>query len=585
MEEKLERAETLLRQMRQFLPPNLRASRSAAILPGLPSASPASSSGSASTLTLDFATRPGSEMSTAASARRTGRGEGCGGPDSQAIPLESPPATDDFDWDEQESMCQASPPREDGSGGGDEEGAPILDGMASLTVDEKEAGYLGVASGAALLRILEPSRASGRRRTARSDPSSPSSPSSSSAAAVASVAGCLLAQPNVRRHVADAMVDAYFRTYHVSYPILHEPTFRAQYSEVIGRPHGDSWLVLAYVVAALGVFSTATGLDETDVALFAQARSILSFKYLEMGNLTLVQSLSLISNYQQKRDKPNSGYSYLGLATRMAMGLGLHKEFQNWTSISPLNMEIRRRVWWTLCAFEVGATITFSRPLVWPLAGVEVALPMNVYDGELTVASAGYPRESAGLTPYTPVRAQASFHVATAGIYRRVISKPFPDVAELARLEDELYAPWVRSLPPCFREGATVPPRYVFAHAVMQWRSRHFRIIMVGVFFFFFFFFIVFVFAPLILLSARSVVAHAVPALLYSIAPSSSGAPSTPARDARPSRRRRPRASPPSSGAWPMPSSPSSPSASTGRGTSTTGWGRGMPCTSSSRPP
>jgi hypothetical protein len=60
----------------------------------------------------------------------------------------------------------------------------------------------------------------------------------------------------------------------------------------------------------------------------------------------------LISNYQQKRNKPNSGYNYTGLAVRMAMGLGLHKEFQDW-NISPLKMEIRRRVWWTLCILDI----------------------------------------------------------------------------------------------------------------------------------------------------------------------------------------------------------------------------------------
>jgi transcriptional regulatory protein GAL4 len=119
------------------------------------------------------------------------------------------------------------------------------------------------------------------------------------------------------------MIDAYFSKYHVSYPIIHEPTFRAQYSEVIPRPNGPCWTVLAYVVAAIGVWTSATSTADTlDLALFSQARSMLTFNYLEVGNLTLVQALTLASNYQQKRDKPNSGYNYLGLATRMAMGLG-----------------------------------------------------------------------------------------------------------------------------------------------------------------------------------------------------------------------------------------------------------------------
>lgn len=270
---------------------------------------------------------------------------------------------DDFEWCEKEPIRPhgLSP---DGTSEAVEEESPS-DGMASLVVNERESGYLGIASGAALLRLLEPN--SRRRTFSRSQQN-------------AHDVMPMTAQPNPNRHVAEAMIDAYFRGYHVSYPIIHEPTFRAQYSEIIPRPNGSCWAVLAYVVAAVGVWTTATSSTDTlDMALFEKARSMLSFDFLELGNLTLVQALTLASNYQQKRDKPNSGYNYLGLAVRMAMGLGLHKEFQGW-NISPLNMEIRRRVWWSLCVFDVGATVTFSRPDVWPYKGVEVAFPLNVND-------------------------------------------------------------------------------------------------------------------------------------------------------------------------------------------------------------
>lgn len=133
------------------------------------------------------------------------------------------------------------------------------------------------------------------------------------------------------------------------------------------------------MVATIGVWTTATNLETLDMELFTHARSVLSFNVLEVGNITLVQALTLISNYEQKKNKPNSGYDYSGLAMRVAMGLGLHKEFQNW-NISPLAMEIRRRTWWSLYVFEVGATITFSRPHSRPREGVETSLPFNIDD-------------------------------------------------------------------------------------------------------------------------------------------------------------------------------------------------------------
>ncbi|KAF9876109.1 C6 transcription factor [Colletotrichum karsti] len=379
--------------------------------------------------------------------------------------LEAHP-TDDFEWDEQETLTNysASPEAIQETDANGE--VTIADGMATLAVSEKESGYLGVASGAALLRLLEPSTP--RRRTQSS---------SSRTAPITHMQYPLTAQPDPNRHITDAMIDAYFRLYHVSYPIIHEATFRAQYAGVIPRPSGDCWLVLAYTVAAIGVYTTATTLDNLDMSLFGQARSILSFNFLEVGNLTLVQALTLISNYQQKRDKPNSGYNYLGLAVRMAMGLGLHKEFQGW-NISPLNMEIRRRVWWSLCVFDVGATITFSRPSVFPSEGVDVSLPLNVDDKSLTAISKSYPPETEGITPYTAVRTQASFHIATTPIYTRVISKPFPSAEEMLRLDEELLESWLSSVPLYFSETAKVHPKYALAHAVMNWRYRNLRIIM-----------------------------------------------------------------------------------------------------------
>ncbi|KAI1294453.1 fungal-specific transcription factor domain-containing protein [Xylaria venustula] len=380
--------------------------------------------------------------------------------------LEASPK-DEFEWDEQETATSSSAsPDAIGTTTEDANETVITDGMASLAVNERESGYLGVASGAALLRIFattsrvrlysNTSRASGQIRETRHS---------------------LISQPDPTRLIADAMIDAYFGQYHLSYPIIHEPTFRAQYSEVIPRPHGDCWQILAYMVATIGVWTTAKNLETLDVELFSHARSLLSFNVLEVGNITLVQALTLISNYEQKRNKPNSGYNFSGLAMRVAMGLGLHKEFQNW-DISPLAMEIRRRTWWSLYVFEVGATITFSRPHSWPREGVETSLPLNVDDRSLTTLSKVYPREVDQITPYTALIAQANFHTATTPIYCRVISKPPPSANELLSMEIRLIEPWLRSLPTYFAEGTTPAAKYRHAHLVMKWRLRNFRIIM-----------------------------------------------------------------------------------------------------------
>lgn len=97
---------------------------------------------------------------------------------------------------------------------------------------------------------------------------------------------------------------------------------------------------------------------------------------------------------------------------------------------------------------------------------------------ELTPNSLNYPPETQDITPYTAARIQASFHLNTNYIYTRVIGKPLPSAEELVELDKERIEPWLKSIPPCFAESATVPPKYTFAHVGLSWRYRNFRIIM-----------------------------------------------------------------------------------------------------------
>ena len=384
MEARLERAEAVVKHLKQLVPPHLRSWETQHILS---KGSGSKDQKQTAAKPFDFAKPPAVPPPATADDPVDAEGEDVpikDAPSKLDEPQEHPDRAraqensdhqrmlesvpiEDFEWCEKEPVYASRLSPDGGSVFESlDEDSPVADGMASLSINERTGGYLGVASGAALVRLLEPRE----RRASRASYSN----------SISSVYYPLTPQLNPNRHVTEAMIDAYFRYYHLSYPIVHEPTFRAQYSEVIPRPSGSCWAALAYIVAAIGVWvSAGTTTDTLDLALFSQARSILTFNFLEVGNLTLVQALTLAANYQQKRDKPNSGYNYLGLATRMAMGLGIHKEFQGW-NISPLNMEIRRRIWWNLSSFDLGATITFSRPVVWPYRGVEVSFPMNVND-------------------------------------------------------------------------------------------------------------------------------------------------------------------------------------------------------------
>lgn len=396
--------------------------------------------------------------------------------DGPPIAFEGPPSgLADYSWSEQtDAGLQEENPATHTSPGEDED---VADGMASLTVHDHEAGYLGVTSGAAMLRLLLPGAHASYKNSVSQPP-----PATPSAAAPSTISEHWLDTPlwealDMDSVDLDVAINAYFSLYHISYPLVEEHTFRAQYSQVIPRPSGRSWHALAFMIAAIGDFTAAATSTDTDRRLFMAAKSNMSIESLEMGNITLVQTLTLMSNYLQKRNKPNSGYNYLGLALHMAMGLGLHKEFSDW-DISPLNMEIRRRVWWCMCIFNIGAAMTFGRPLAWPNRNVEVSLPLNVNDRALTNLSRSLPNEADHVTTFSSLIIQSRLHMLTMDIYTRVISMPHPSASELIRLDDTLIGEWESSVPPWYQQSSPILPKFATAHAVLWWRLFNFRIIM-----------------------------------------------------------------------------------------------------------
>lgn len=342
-----------------------------------------------------------------------------------------------YDWDERKLLCHDSRPT-------------IIDGMATTVSNS----YLGVTSSAALLNLvgvgyfLQP---------------------------IQPVLNELEFLMMPERKILEENVTNYFNTYHLSYPIVHKALFFAYFNEIVCPP--PCWKSLLYIVAAIGSFMSATSAaDCADLILFDRAKKNLSMEDWETGHLTLVQTLSLMSNYLQLRDRPNSGYNYMGMAVRMALGLGFHKNMED-SDIPLFDQEVRRRVWWGLYVFDCSQTITYGRPLTVSCNGVDTRLPLNIVDSSLTSLTTKLPEDEDLVTIYTSLRLQSLFHVLTNGIYERIISNPLPSCQSLLEWDGQYIQKWKAMIPDYYVEDREVPPEYRLSHAVINWRYRNLRII------------------------------------------------------------------------------------------------------------
>lgn len=208
---------------------------------------------------------------------------------------------------------------------------------------------------------------------------------------------------------------------------------------------------------------------------FGQAQSALSISLLQRGSLELVQAFTLMANYLQKRNKPNSGFTFLGIALNMALGLGMHHEFSD-TAISILTMEIRRRVWWTLFVFDSGARLTFGRSSM-ALHGGNVRHPRNLDDTGLTIDDDSLKDPQ----PYPTVTSSLIWQCKLAAISNeanaRFLERPFPDISDMSALDDQVVA-WWHSLPSYFKESLEPSLSWFeIPRMVLLWRAQHLRIV------------------------------------------------------------------------------------------------------------
>ncbi|KAG8631559.1 hypothetical protein KVT40_000699 [Elsinoe batatas] len=268
------------------------------------------------------------------------------------------------------------------------------------------------------------------------------------------------------------LVDVYFVCYNVPCPILHEPTFRQGLSRRAGMKQ-DEWFPLQYqLVLAMGYWIIG-GDEGLQVSFYQAARAQLSLECFESGSLSLVQALLLIGNYLQKRDRPNTGYNYVGLAGRMAIGLGLHRKPTDTGTYSNMQLEIRRRIFWTLFSLESGFALTTGRPALLEETATDLSFPSNIDDEDPSSVDI---RDRP--TSCSAMIAQSQLAIIANRLHKDVINgkSTLADLYACKKSVDESFTIWRTQLPRYFFD-ARVPDWFRGPRAMILWKEQNLRMI------------------------------------------------------------------------------------------------------------
>ncbi|KAH6994962.1 fungal-specific transcription factor domain-containing protein [Ilyonectria destructans] len=218
------------------------------------------------------------------------------------------------------------------------------------------------------------------------------------------------------RPEADSLIASYWGWVHSLYPFLHQPSFEKRYL-TIWNPQNESesryrstshslgcydtldeklFYCLLNIVFALGALFNPKidphDRDRLSRPFFERSKALLDFDLLAQGSLPLVQALLLMGQYLQSTDMSSSCWNIVGLAIRVAQGIGLHHEKRGYAQggrqqrVDQVDTEMRKRAW-TGCVFlDRVLSLAYGRPLMIHLTKSQnqLLLPSAIDDEFLT---------------------------------------------------------------------------------------------------------------------------------------------------------------------------------------------------------
>ncbi|EED17441.1 acetamidase regulatory protein, putative [Talaromyces stipitatus ATCC 10500] len=169
------------------------------------------------------------------------------------------------------------------------------------------------------------------------------------------------------KDIRDDFVEAYFEKINPYFPVVNECEFRARYRDVDNQP--PLLLLHAVLLAGAHVSGHPKAMQARHVVkavIFRRAKYVFDMRH-ENDRMHLVQAALLFTWHLQNGDTASSNsYFWLGVACRIAFGIGMHRNQLN-DPPNPGRMPISdrrlwRRVWWTLFQVEIMSALEHGRP-------------------------------------------------------------------------------------------------------------------------------------------------------------------------------------------------------------------------------
>ncbi len=134
---------------------------------------------------------------------------------------------------------------------------------------------------------------------------------------------------------------------------------------------------------------------------FALEQALSKANLLTTSDLVTMQAFVLLIVLVFRQEDMRLTWTLSGLAIRISQSIGLHRDGTNFPSLTPFEIEMRRRLFWSLCIIDMRSSEDQGTDLAIQEHGVDTQLPLNINDSDISPESTSFPPAREGLTDMT----------------------------------------------------------------------------------------------------------------------------------------------------------------------------------------
>ncbi|KAH7417591.1 fungal-specific transcription factor domain-containing protein [Cadophora sp. MPI-SDFR-AT-0126] len=177
----------------------------------------------------------------------------------------------------------------------------------------------------------------------------------------------------------ESLIWIYMEGYHTISPLFHGPSFLQDAKKYISGADPSTldldlhFLALLSAVLFAGcaissrkrlaeIFEGQSREDLSSRFYQRAVRAIRLTNFPQSPSLHTLAAFMIVDTIYLREEQPLTCCSFVGLATRVAQMLGLHKDPASFPDLSAIDIQVRRQLWWSLVAIDVQVALAAGVP-------------------------------------------------------------------------------------------------------------------------------------------------------------------------------------------------------------------------------